>query len=221
MLLRGGARGPAGRAGSGSGCERRPVNRSHTAYNATRLLHFWGMQDALPGRTVAGVMGHGWVSTTRWCFHPGCPSGATSPGKCCTVTPATAPSFAVSATVNTRRARRICEAASGRRAVPRGRVSSDQGRSPYWELALSAPTSEPPCIAVVVAPSPHYSPLSSASWSTKRDSLINESSVAAENVSAIWRAADFFLPADCASCAAFTPLCPPRRVSRRRHRRGG
>jgi len=70
MLLRGGARGPAGRAGSGSGCERRPVNRSHTAYNATRLLHFWGMQDALPGRTVAGVMGHGWVSTTRWWFHP-------------------------------------------------------------------------------------------------------------------------------------------------------
>jgi len=194
MLLRGGARGPAGRAGSGSGCERRPVNRSHTAYNATRLLHFWGVQDALPGRTVAGVMGH--------------------PGKCCTVTPATAPSFAVSATVNTRRARRICEAASGRRAVPRGRVSSDQGRSPYWELALSAPTSEPPCIAVVVAPSPHYSPLSSASWSTKRDSLINESSVAAENGSAIWRAADFFLPADCASCATIhSPVSATARFS--------
>ncbi len=36
------------------------------------MLHdfaFLGVQHALPCRTIAGVMGHGWVSTTRWWFH--------------------------------------------------------------------------------------------------------------------------------------------------------
>ncbi len=212
MLLRGGARGPAGRAGSGSGCERRPVNRSHTAYNATRLLHFWGVQDALPGRTVAGGMGHGWVSTTRWWFHPGAFRAQRHPAS---AAPSPRPRRH-----HSQFQRRSTHGGLGGSARPRrGDVRFlEAGFRPTREgrriVALSAPTSEPPCIAVVVAPSPHYSPLSSASWSTKRDSLINESSVAAENVSAIWRAADFFLPADCANCATIhSPVSATARFS--------